>query len=112
MTDPLTEPSGRRGPGWRRTLANLRWASDAPRRCGTCARFDNDPARLERAFGNLAAMGSGFASVKDRDGLCRHRGIYLPAGETCSDHEARAEIQGPSAQRAGSILTARGTPET
>lgn len=72
----------------RRMLGRLRWASREARRCETCAHFDNDPEHLERAFGNLASMSSGFASVRGRDGLCRQRGLYLPAGESCSRHTA------------------------
>ncbi|MCJ2136947.1 hypothetical protein MKK69_23340 [Methylobacterium sp. J-026] len=75
-------------PRWRRTVAGLRWAAREGRRCGTCVHFETDPHRLERLFGNLAAMSSAFASVKSSDGLCRHRGLYLPAGETCADHAA------------------------
>lgn len=91
--------SGGRGgaAGWRRTLASLCWSSREARRCGTCAHFDNDPQRLERRFGNLAAMSSGFASVKAGDGLCRRAGLYLPAGETCPDHATESGFQPSSA---------------
>ena len=57
-------------------------------RCRTCAHFDNAPARLEAAFGNLASMSSGFASVRAEDGICGARGLYLSAGAGCGDHVA------------------------
>ena len=55
------------------------------RACGACAAFDADPARVEAAFPGLAAMSSGHASVRARDGLCARRARYLPASATCPD---------------------------
>ena len=59
-------------------------AAGASDSCRSCRHFDNAPASLEQAFGNLAAMSSGYASVRAEDGVCRLRGIYLSAGASCS----------------------------
>jgi hypothetical protein len=52
-------------------------------RCKNCAYFFNDPLVLEQVFGGLAAMSSGFASVRDQDGLCRRHGLYVSARDGC-----------------------------
>lgn len=74
----------------------MRWpwgggARDTPAtagQCRTCAHFDNAPATLEAAFGNLASMSSGFASVRAEDGICHARGIYLSSRAGCTSHRA------------------------
>lgn len=62
-------------------------AAHAPR-CATCRHFDNAPASLEAAFPNLAAMSSGYGSVRSHDGICAVRGLYLPAADGCGQHDA------------------------
>lgn len=57
-------------------------------RCDTCRHFRDGAADLERAFGNLASMSSGHASVRGRDGVCEARGLYLSAASRCEDHAA------------------------
>ncbi len=37
--------------------------------CRQCAYFQNDPATIEDAYPGLTIMSSGFASVRDRDGM-------------------------------------------
>ena len=56
--------------------------------CGRCAHFENDPAALERAFPGLASMGSGYASVRAQDGLCRRHDLYLSARDRCASFVA------------------------
>ncbi len=55
-------------------LAALRDAlpgqDEALQSCVPCAHFCDDPARLEAALPGLAALSSGHASVRGRDGLC------------------------------------------
>jgi hypothetical protein len=58
------------------------------RSCATCAFFDNAPATLEREIPGLRSLSSGFASVRDRDGLCRLNDRYLPATARCEGYAA------------------------
>ncbi len=51
--------------------------------CDKCVHFQNNPAEIERAFPGLTAMSSGYASVRDRDGLCSLKQLYLSAGDSC-----------------------------
>jgi len=51
--------------------------------CQQCAYFQNDPALIEAAYPGLTVMSSGFASVRDRDGLCSYNEIYLSARDSC-----------------------------
>ena len=58
--------------------------------CGLCAHFQNDPAIIESTYAGLTIMSSGFASVRDQDGLCDHNQIYLSARDSCPHFTARA----------------------
>jgi hypothetical protein len=60
-----------------------------PGRCGACHQFANDPASLEAAFPGLATMGSGFASVRANDGLCKLRQVYLSDRAGCARFEEK-----------------------
>jgi hypothetical protein len=60
-----------------------------PGRCGACGHFANDGASVEAAFPGLAAMGSGFASVRANDGVCKLRDIYLPDRAGCGRFDGR-----------------------
>jgi hypothetical protein len=51
--------------------------------CQKCAYFQNDPAVLEKAYPGLTAMGSGYASVRDQDGFCNYKQLYLSARDSC-----------------------------
>jgi len=57
--------------------------------CQHCAHFENDPARIEAAYPGLTAMSSGFASVRDRDGVCNFHQLYLSARDSCPHFAAR-----------------------
>jgi hypothetical protein len=57
---------------------------DSEQRCQHCAWFQNDPALIEQAYRGLTAMSSGFASVRDRDGICNYHQLYLSARDSCS----------------------------
>jgi hypothetical protein len=58
-------------------------------RCQNCAHFQNDPALIEAAYPGLTIMSSGFASVRDRDGLCSYNQLYLSARDSCPHFEQR-----------------------
>lgn len=52
-------------------------ATELPR-CEFCAHLDNAPETLENAIPGLRSLSSGFAAVRDRDGLCSLHERYLP----------------------------------
>jgi hypothetical protein len=56
--------------------------------CSSCVNFDNDPATLEKELPGFTAMGSGHASVRANDGLCRLHGLYLSATDSCPSFES------------------------
>jgi hypothetical protein len=53
--------------------------------CRNCAHFNADPAMIEQAYPGLTALSSGYASVRDEDGLCNYHQIYLSANDSCAD---------------------------
>jgi hypothetical protein len=55
--------------------------------CQDCVHFQNDPAYIEAVYPGLTAMSSGFASVRDRDGVCNYHQLYLSARDSCSQIE-------------------------
>jgi hypothetical protein len=57
--------------------------------CEDCAWFQNDPAFIEATYPGLTAMSSGFASVRDRDGLCNYHDLYLSARDSCQQFKRR-----------------------
>jgi hypothetical protein len=57
-----------------------------PPRCETCAYFTNDAETLESAIPGMRSLASGFAAVRDRDGLCSLHERYLPASAQCARH--------------------------
>jgi hypothetical protein len=52
--------------------------------CQHCKYFQNDPSVIEKEYPGLKVMSSGFASVRDRDGICSYNLIYLSAKDSCS----------------------------
>jgi hypothetical protein len=59
------------------------------RTCVHCAHFQNEAAALEAEIAGLATMSSGYAAVRDRDGLCTRHGRYLTCRSSCAEFEAR-----------------------
>jgi hypothetical protein len=57
--------------------------SDAGPTCQQCVHFQNDPALIEELYRGLTTMSSGFASVRDRDGICNYNQLYLSARDSC-----------------------------
>jgi hypothetical protein len=51
--------------------------------CQQCTHFQNDPDIIESTYPGLKIMSSGFASVRDHDGLCSYNQIYLSARDSC-----------------------------
>jgi hypothetical protein len=51
--------------------------------CAECRHFDNRPEMLERVFPGLTSFGSGNASVRDQDGLCRLHERHLSSRSSC-----------------------------
>lgn len=62
---------------------------NAGQRCEQCLHFQNQPALVEEAYPGLTAMSSGYASVRNRDGLCNYHELYLSAGDSCSCFASR-----------------------
>ena len=62
---------------------------DAGRACANCRFFRNDPRSIEAAVPGLWTMSSGYAAVRDRDGLCARHERYLAANSTCAQWLAR-----------------------
>ena len=59
--------------------------------CGSCRYFDNSPEAFERAFPGLASFGSGNASVRDEDGICRLHDRHLAADSRCENYLPQAD---------------------
>ncbi len=56
-------------------------------RCGTCRHFDNAPEAFERLFPGLNSFGSGYASVRDEDGVCRLHERHVSQNSRCERYE-------------------------
>ena len=52
-------------------------------RCENCLHFQNDPSFIEETYPGLKIMSSGFASVRDKDGFCNYKQVYLSARDCC-----------------------------
>jgi len=51
--------------------------------CKNCAHFKSDPSFIEKTYPGLTIMSSGYASVRDQDGLCSYNELYLSARDSC-----------------------------
>jgi hypothetical protein len=60
--------------------------------CQDCIHFQNDPAVIEEVYRGLTTMSSGFASVRDRDGICNYHRLYLSARDGCPHFEPRTWV--------------------
>ncbi len=67
---------------------DLRNGYGSSRKCLNCLHFCNDPSRMEEEIPGLQVMGSGWASVRADDGLCRKREVYLAGYYTCEHFTA------------------------
>lgn len=59
--------------------------------CASCAHFDRDPLTIEKAIPGLNVMSSGFASVRDNDGMCAQHDRYVPAYGRCAAFATRRD---------------------
>jgi hypothetical protein len=51
--------------------------------CLSCVHFDNSPQSVEASLPWLKTLSSGFASVRDQDGLCALHERYVSARASC-----------------------------
>ena len=56
--------------------------------CATCRYFETDPARIEAMLPGLTVLGSAYASVAARDGMCLRHDTYQSDACRCADHTA------------------------
>ncbi|HLZ96957.1 MAG TPA: hypothetical protein VKP66_03370 [Steroidobacteraceae bacterium] len=66
--------------------------TDAPA-CGNCRHFFNTSPAIESALPGLAALSSGYASVRADDGVCCLHDRYLAADSVCGRHAGRPTHQ-------------------
>jgi hypothetical protein len=66
---------------------------------GSCIHFRNDPAAIEAAFPGLAALSSGYGSVRADDGLCALHDRYLGARASCARFNRRDAACPPAGSR-------------
>ena len=64
--------------------------------CRHCMHFENSSRGFESAFPGLTSFGSGFASVRDEDGVCGLHDRHVAAAGGCAGHVA-AVPAGPAA---------------
>ena len=57
--------------------------------CQDCAHFRSDPTLIEEVYRGLTTMSSGFASVRDRDGICNYHQLYLSGRDSCESFTSR-----------------------
>jgi len=57
----------------------------ADERCRGCRHFRNDAAYLEAACVGLAALSSGYGSVRSDDGICLRHDRFVGARRFCPD---------------------------
>jgi hypothetical protein len=63
--------------------------------CQHCKYFQNDPSIIEKEYPGLTVMSSGFASVRDEDGICSYNRIYLSAKDSCMQFVQGAKQDNP-----------------
>jgi hypothetical protein len=57
--------------------------------CGSCRYFCQSPHEIESQLPGMRSLGSGHASVRAADGLCRRHERYLGAASSCADYDPR-----------------------
>jgi hypothetical protein len=53
--------------------------------CRSCRHFCQSPHEIESQLPGIRSLGSGWASVRAADGICRHHDRYLGATSHCAD---------------------------
>jgi hypothetical protein len=57
--------------------------------CGSCRYFCQSPHEIESQMPGMRILGSGHASVRASDGLCRRHDRYLGPTSHCVDFQQR-----------------------
>jgi hypothetical protein len=57
--------------------------------CGSCRYFCQSPHEIESQMPGMRSLGSGHASVRASDGICRRHDRYLTASSHCADYQQR-----------------------
>jgi hypothetical protein len=57
--------------------------------CGSCRYFCESPHEIESQMPGMRSLGSGHASVRASDGICRRHDRYLAASSHCADYQQR-----------------------
>jgi hypothetical protein len=52
--------------------------------CARCRHFNGRPLEIEAALPGLSSLSSGYASVRDQDGLCALHDRYVAARSVCA----------------------------
>jgi len=63
----------------------IQWTTAAST-CQSCIWFQNDPSVIEATYPGLTSMSSGYASVRDHDGLCGLHKLYLSSRDSCKSY--------------------------
>jgi len=71
-------------------LNAARVAAIAEESCGSCRYFCQSPHEIESQMPGMRSLGSGHASVRATDGICRRHDRYLGATSHCADFEHRS----------------------
>jgi hypothetical protein len=57
--------------------------------CENCIHFQSDASAIETIYPGMKIMSSGFASVRDKDGICSFLNLYLSARDSCPHFKMR-----------------------
>jgi hypothetical protein len=71
------------------TLNAARVEAAVEESCGSCRYFCQAPHEIESQLPGIRSLGSGHASVRAADGICRRHDRYLGASSHCSDYDYR-----------------------
>jgi hypothetical protein len=71
------------------TLSAARVQPVVEESCGSCRYFCQAPHEIESQLPGIRSLGSGYASVRAADGICRRHDRYLGASSHCPDYDQR-----------------------
>jgi hypothetical protein len=71
------------------TLSPARVAAAVQESCGSCRYFCQSPHEIESQLPGMRSLGSGHASVRATDGICRRHDRYLGAASHCAQYQQR-----------------------
>jgi hypothetical protein len=70
-------------------LSSTRVEAVLEQSCGSCRYFCQEPHEIESQMPGMRSLGSGHASVRAGDGICRRHDRYLGAASHCADFQDR-----------------------